>query len=768
MKRGITIGIVAIALALAGAGILSSFGWHAKTVASGLKDSRTENATGELEQSGLTKLEAANGEQSGLTKLEADDSVFKPIGESAGLQLSVNGAGQLSIYDKRNGVQWRSNPDAEAMSRETVQGHWRGNLQSAFYAEYVDQSLAVLKQQVGNAQELEAQVSFRQMPEGVELMYDLRKIKISFTYIITVKDDYLEVAVPADRIVEAGNYRLTSLWVLPFLGAAQTTADDGYMFVPEGVGAVIPFNNERQLPFRYSTRIYGQDLAVGMTTQESPGALMPVFGMVAGHHAVMGIISEGAYSANVNATPSGLYTTFNWIAPQFIYRQNYYKRTSMFGEGYQLFEKERSLGNSAVRYYFLSGDKADYVGMAAVYRNYLMETEGLKRIQGAGDELPLDLQLLGGDLEPGLFKRSFVSMTTFDQAREIVKKLKGSGIGRMNVSYLGWSQNGLHGSQPKRFPAEQGLGGNDGLKRLVDEVQRLGDRFYLMNDYTVAYSKKNGFNPRVDAVRDIDGRVVEQQQPFGNRFSLVNRSTMHYIRPRLAMDYMTEDLEKYKQLGIDGLAFDGLASYLFSDYSPSERNTRKDTADIYKDMLKKAQETLGQAIVSNGYAYALGHTDHIRSLPIEANYELLAEKTVPFYPIALHGLVSYSGNPGNLRNENRLEFLKSLEYGAVPSYLLTYEDSSLLDDTLSRGIYSSRFDVWIGSMTKEVQQMNEALGDVQDQLIVGHAEVAPGVFATTYERGKTILVNYNSSPYIKDGLQVQPLDFIVLKGGKSG
>ncbi|RAV19182.1 DUF5696 domain-containing protein [Paenibacillus contaminans] len=767
MKRGITIGLVAIAIA--GAGVLASFGWQAEAVSSGVNGNRTENATGEQESSGLVKLEAETGgrEQTGL-KLAADDTSFKLIAESAGLQLSINGMGQVSIYDKRNGVQWRSNPDAEAMSKETAQGHWRGNLQSAFYAEYVDQSLAVLKQQVGNAQELEAQVSFRQLPEGVELTYDLRKINISFTYVISLKDDYLEVAVPADRIDEAGNYRLTSLWVLPFLGAAQTADADGYMFVPEGVGAVIPFNNERQLPFRYSTRIYGQDLAVGVTNEASTGALMPVFGMVAGQNAVLGIISEGAHSAKVNATPSGLYTTFNWVGPQFVYRQDYYKRTSRFGEGFQIFEKERSLGNSAVRYYFLSGDQADYVGMAAVYRNYLMETEGLKRIQGAEDELPVDLQLLGGDLEPGLFKRSFVTMTTFDQAREIVKKLKGSGIGRMNVSYSGWSQNGLHGSQPKRFPAEEGLGGNDGLKRLVDEVQRLGDRFFLTNDYTAAYSEKNGFNPRVDAVRDIDGRVVEQQLPLGNRFSLVNRSTMHVIRPRLAMDYMTEDLEKYKQLGIDGLAFDGLASHLFSDYSPSERNTRKDTAGIYKDMLKKAQDTLGQAVVSNGYAYALGHADHISSLPIDANYELLAEKTVPFYPIALHGLVSYSGNPGNLRNENRLEFLKSLEYGAVPSYLLTYEDSSLLDDTLSKGIYSSRFDGWIGTMTEEAQQMNEALGDVQDKWIVEHTEKAPGVFATTFEGGKTILVNYNSSPYLTGDVQVPPRDFIVLKGGRSG
>ena len=74
---------------------------------------------------------------------------------------------------------------------------------------------------------------------------------------------------------------------------------------------------------------------------------------------------------------------------------------------------------------------------------------------------------------------------------------------------------------------------------------------------------------------------------------------------------------------------------------------------------------------------------------------------------------------------------------------------------------------WSEEIAKQYSRFNEALGDVQDQMIVGHRSVAPGVYETTYENGKRIIVNYNESPYHGNGLEVHAQDFAIVTGGRS-
>src|SRR5699024_11997544 len=69
-------------------------------------------------------------------------------------------------------------------------------------------------------------------------------------------------------------------------------------------------------------------------------------------------------------------------------------------------------------------------------------------------------------------------------------------------------------------------------------------------------------------------------------------------------------------------------------------------------------------------------------------------------------------------------------------------------------------------MTSQYKKYNDALSDVQNQFITDHREIANGVFETTYEKGKKIVVNYNSDPYIEDDIEVEAEDFIIIEGGK--
>jgi hypothetical protein len=692
---------------------------------------------------------------------------YRLLKESSVLQVFVNGEGNLSVKDKRNGRLWQSTPSSEELSKETVKGLWKQNLDSPFYLEYIDVTKGETKLKYGNFQNLKAKANIKATDQGVEITYDLEQIKSSLTYIVTLQEDHIEVSIPTDRIREGNNIRIVDVWLLPFLGAALSTSPNGHMFVPDEMGATIPFEKNSSYPFRYTAEVYGSDLAVSQQMQQysrgrSSEALLPVFGISYDGGALLGIITEGDFNANIQATPSGLYTKFNWICPQFVYRKQYFKQTSSFGEGFDVFEKEMNKQDRRVRYYFLEGEEKDvnYVGMAAAYRKYLMEEKDMKRIEPKTDHIPLDLYLFGGDREPGIFGTSLVVTTTFDQAREIFNTLESAGVGDQDVTYLGWESGGYMRSLPARFPPEKRLGGEAGLSRLIEDVHRLGSRIYLDDNYVVAYSG-GSFKARTDALRDSNKRVIEES--MGSQgFSFIRTKKKYWMQPALSLKYLIGDLPKYGELGIDGISHNVIGDYIHSDNNPSKPSTRENTMDVYRQILNRTMAKLGSARVTHGNAYVLGLADHISMLPLSSSYDMLARNSVPFYPIAIHGLVSYSAEPGNLQDESRNGFLKSIEYGAAPAYLLTYKDSSLLKDSFTKWIYSSQYREWLNTVVKEYQLMDEALGDVRNRFIVNHRQLAPGVYETSYDSGKRIVVNYNATAYSLDGINVKPYDFTVL------
>ncbi len=67
---------------------------------------------------------------------------------------------------------------------------------------------------------------------------------------------------------------------------------------------------------------------------------------------------------------------------------------------------------------------------------------------------------------------------------------------------------------------------------------------------------------------------------------------------------------------------------------------------------------------------------------------------------------------------------------------------------------------------KLYQKFNEKLGDTYNQYITKHEKVADGVYKTTFESGKSVLVNYNYENYDYNGTTVGSRDFAVVKGGE--
>ena len=168
---------------------------------------------------------------------------------------------------------------------------------------------------------------------------------------------------------------------------------------------------------------------------------------------------------------------------------------------------------------------------------------------------------------------------------------------------------------------------------------------------------------------------------------------------------------------------------------------------------------------TTSFQYVNNYVDHIYALTDDYSYDLFSQEAVPFAQIALHGLVTYTSQYINEREEYTTQFLKDLEYGTVPSFIFTHEPTEALRFSYGLRLFSTEASGWENEAVQQYQIFNEVLGDVQDQFIVNHRKLANNVYETTYENGKRIIVNYSQTrSYVADGVTVEPRGYAVIGG----
>jgi len=97
---------------------------------------------------------------------------------------------------------------------------------------------------------------------GFLATYTFKKEGFVIPIAFTITDEYLSVDLLVGKLKELKKekYRLVSVMLLPFFGAASTN-DSGYIVVPDGCGALINFNNNKGAE-TYSQRVFGSDFAI--------------------------------------------------------------------------------------------------------------------------------------------------------------------------------------------------------------------------------------------------------------------------------------------------------------------------------------------------------------------------------------------------------------------------------------------------------------------------------------------------------------------------
>ncbi|WP_438347538.1 DUF5696 domain-containing protein [Paenibacillus sp. FA6] len=677
-----------------------------------------------------------------------EGEVWKPSGGSftEGLvnehyALYVNAENsQINVLEKATRHRWNSNPTAEQLAEETIKGQLLENLQSPFVLTYVkttgkDQTI----RQVVNSLSKGVETSFVRNEDTLQVNYKLVEQNLEFSLQYELTNNGLKARIPTDGIKENGEFSVFSIDLLPYFGAVKA-GEDGYLFVPDGPGGLIYFDDNRvSVSTGYIHQVYGLEVT-NMNNWSRSGERRedisyPVFGVKHGEQAFVAILSNGGDSAVISAMPPGAKSSLYNIFSGHLYREEFLYQVSRMAVPIKAIQKERLQTDREVEFRFLNGEDASYVGMAQAYRSYLEEQGNLTAKLDPVQNIPLYLKIMGGNYEEAFNGVRYATATTFPQASEIVNRLVGKGISNMEIIYYGWQYKGDY-DMYKRFPIEPSLGGEKEARNFIGEMQGLGFPVIFEDDFVWINEKQSTVSGKGNGIQGIDGTVYVDEGWFINR-------------PDRTVTMAYETIQKLKEMGVSGIMYNWLGEMVFNDYDTKQGSSRSDTISVYEGLLKYTRNTLGKSGVYRGNDYSLKDTNFILGMPNGSSYDFMIDETVPFYPIAIHGNVSYTFGDGNLRNNVQDEFLKAIEYGALPSFFLTYEDSRILKYSASNFLFSSQYDKWLDWIQTEYESFNK-LAHVYNLSIINHERVSPNKYATTYEDGTQVIVDYGQKTFHVD------------------
>lgn len=591
----------------------------------------------------------------------------------------------------------------------------------------------------------------------------------NISVVYKLEGDDLVVELPIENMEWKDSSPLTKVDVLPYFGAGGKE-DNGFLLVPDGMGGIINFNNGKQKQSSYYADVYGWDYAMKRTAliDESRTAF-PVFGVAKNGNSFLCILEDNASVATIKADVSGRGHSYNYAGATYrVVHGDAIEISSRSDKTVMAFEEGKPTGSFKQRYRFIDSD--DYSKMAQSYREYLTSKyPGLKKRSETG--VPVGIEIIGAvdKIKQVLgFPTSLPEpLTTYKEALEMLKDLNSSGFGNMYVKYSGWMNGGVNQSSLARVSLVPGLGGSGNLKKLAEYASQIKAPLYLEGTVEYAYNNKllDGFSINRDSAKYTSREVVKLTDFSAVWYGKKPDAKPYYlVKPQVSEQYMMNLSKAAGKYKASGVAFSDIGYGLAADYNPKDRVTRQESMEMQRQALAKIKESGKGVMLNTGNEYAIEYADYITEMDLIGGRFNIIDYQVPFYAMAIHGLVNYSGDYVNLSQDYTETVLKSAETGAGLSFAFMKEPASTLQETNYTRYFGADYDEWKELATEIYSRYEKELGSCFGQYIEKHEKLADGVFATTYEDGTKVYVNYNDLPYDKSGVKIPARDYAVERG----
>lgn len=671
----------------------------------------------------------------------------------------------LRIQDKKTGYVWGG---LSSDKPENMNQGWSAMANSLLTIDYLDANTQSGRSSMGaegvttvwewGKEQGEAKVSFDSL--GIALMLTL-----------TLSEDRLRVEVHRDSIEESGQNALQSVWILPFLGTVEQDTVPGYMLLPDGSGALIRYQKSSDYVSPYNERIYGKDVSVDNMSvagdliakrnndylTEMPRITMPVYGAVhgAGQQAYLAVVEEGAAYASVYASPAGIITDYNWTGVRFDYRNSYSYPVNKSGKSIITTQSGPEDFDCAISFTFLNGEEADYSGMAVRYRKMLEEGGALPYGERIDTELPIYLNVFGGEVKKGLLWNTYQRLTDVEELKAMTERFREEGIANVTVAYEGWEKGGASGAEHGTTKLDKRLGDQGSLEELKEQIQSQGGRFYLVSD-PLSFDE--------DQARTASRAALTISKAYASitrSNSLLMYPTRYFARPQKAVESLAETWEAYPAYD---LLLRNMGNMIYGDYRRNAPATREETRQSFLEALDQAK---GKLMFSNPNDYMWQYTEEYVDMPMQNSQYLFETDSVPFLQIVLKGSVDYYAPYANQGFYNTSNILRMIEYGAYPSFVLMAASNDSLIDTPLEDYFSMNFQDWDPVIREVYETIAPALIQVEGARIQRHTALAEGVVMVSYDSGVTIYVNYTDTDFPVDGRgRVPAKGYLVWEGQK--
>lgn len=574
--------------------------------------------------------------------------------------------------------------------------------------------------------------------------YEKSDIGFRVTVTAVLKDGSMNVLCSYSNLTDNPDAYIESIDLLNYFGAYNDTKDGDFLLVPDGCGAIIKTSIYDESFESLSFDVYGSDPSV-FDSESSGSAVVPAFGIKHGNTAFVSLIESGDAVASINARKATGVSEYNVVYPGFRVTPVSYENETLY------VSKSSSVSEIALCYRFLAGSNATYAGLASACREQLIRNSVLStRTVEVGDYMPFYLTLTGA-ARKSFGPISYLStVTDFEQAEDMLVRMKNKGINNVSVRYSGIFDGGLDSKDISNSSVMMRLGGADKLAELYEYITT--QKMSLFIDVNL-FSSSTGFAGLNAA------NIQKKESCFKPESKLVDYMGEDVAERQLRnikklKNVISDVLSDTRYYGFSGYCLNDIGSVLYSDFS-------------FNGLLREtAAEEISSAIVplstghstmaATGNFYMLKNMNSVINIPLETTVSQSgAYMAVPFVQLILHGILDYSGEPINTGINIPETLLKYIEFGACPHFEWTYEP--IISDNENDKFY---YDNTINAAAEFYTKANEALNDLRDARITDHYEVQDGVFCTEYDTGTRIYVNYTNTDYSTLGVVVSARDFL--------
>ena len=646
----------------------------------------------------------------------ADNKVL--AGNKSELYIGKNGG--ISLYDKASGVSWNSLPA------------FSNTFAADFFITVFDgEDLYTLDTSSCRAEK--DGFSYSKTENTVTCLYKLQKneIVVQLPVEFSFNGAYLSVSVDISSCVVSDGIVLVSVSFLPFFGGIrydENTTDlkvfGDYFLVPDGPGALIRTAVENE-DTSYVYSVFGKEYF-----EKAYPSYIGAYGIKSGENAISATVTEACEYSYIKVIRSNADRfKINRVYPEFVI-------TEISGtEGEINISKDGFSGKCTVMYEALSGDSADYMGMAVSVRQAVIEC-GFLSSESVSDEYPFYVSVIGS-----ADGKKQSAVTNFQQAENLLSILKGKGVNEINMILEGFFKGGI--SEKSGVLKNPSIVGNEkDLRELV------------------SYAAKQQLNVFVGV------NVLTTGQKSETVKSVFGENKPVTVKNELAPYFGAEKIERYHR-SFSGLStqFSAVLKYIdnnningvavldsdvscVSDYSSVNGNYEaysKELADNISSCAVRANIMLDGANMN-----VLKYADYVKNMTFETGVpESSGYSAVPFIPAVLHSSCVYAGQPVNAQSVTKLNLLKSVEYGAMPYYTWVFNSES---DKCYELSINEAVDFYLNAKAELV--------DLTSKRITDHFEYESGVYCTVFDSDTNVYVNYNNYSVLIGEVAVLPYDYL--------